>query len=197
MADEPPDLDQRLVDAIERVGDAARAMLRRAAAAEGLTPTQTQLLLRITSDTAPAQGTGTLASWLEVTAPTVSDAVQALARKGLAERVPDATEPRRRVWSATPAGLQAAARLRGWRDPLLTALGDQRDGAKAGALSLLLTTIAALNARGLISTARTCLTCRFFSGEPDGEAWCALLETPLVPATLRVDCPEHCPVSSA
>lgn len=196
MADEPPDLDQRLVDAIERVGDAARAMLRRAAAAEGLTPTQTQLLLRITSDTAPAQGTGTLAGWLEVSAPTVSDAVQALARKGLAQRVPAAGEPGRRVWTATPAGRLAAGRLRRWRDPLLRALGDQPDGAKAGALSLLLKAIAALNADGLISVARTCLTCRFFSGDPDDAAWCALLETALVPATLRVDCPEHLPVPS-
>ncbi len=194
MAHEPPELDQRLVDAVERLGNAARAMLRRAAAAEGLSPTQAQLLLRITSDAAATEGTGALAGWLEVSAPTVSDAVQTLARKGLAER---GRLPGRRGWTATARGRGAARRLLRWRDPLLAAVGDQPDAAKASALALLLQMIAELNAGDHISTARTCLTCRFFSGDPVGDAWCALLETALVPATLRVDCPEHRPRSSA
>jgi DNA-binding MarR family transcriptional regulator len=193
MANEPPELDQRLVDAVERVGDAARAMLRRAAAAEGLSPTQAQLLLRMTSDTAPAEGTGALAGWLEVSAPTVSDAAQTLARKGLAER---GQRPGRRAWTATARGRATARRLLRWRDPLLAAVGGQPHTAKSGALTLLLQMIAELNADGHISTARTCLTCRFFSGNPGGDAWCALLQTTLVPATLRVDCPEHRPRSS-
>lgn len=110
MGDEPPGLDRRLADAVERLGDAARAMLRRAAAAEGLSPTQAQLLLRITSDTAPPEGTGALAGWLEVSAPTVSDAVRTLARKGLAER---GRPPDPRAWAATarPGGGAPAARL--------------------------------------------------------------------------------------
>lgn len=85
MVGEPPDLDGRLADAVERLGDAARAMLRRAASAEGLSPTQAQLLLRITSGSA-REGTGALAGWLEVSAPTVSDALRTLVGKGVVER---------------------------------------------------------------------------------------------------------------
>lgn len=90
-----------------------------------------------------------------------------------------------------------AHRLRGWRDPLLAALSDQPATRKAEALSALLQVIADLNADGHISTARTCLTCRFFGEDPRGDAWCTLLQTALAPATLRVDCAEHRPRSTA
>ncbi|GEL20112.1 MarR family winged helix-turn-helix transcriptional regulator [Pseudonocardia asaccharolytica] len=191
MAHEPADLDQRLMDAVERLGAAARAMLRRSALAEGLSLTQAQLLLRITADTAPPQGTGSLAGWLEVSAPTVSDAIQTLVRKGMVERGLRSG----RAWTATAIGRAVARRLRRWQDPLRAALGGQPDAAKATALETLLHTIAELNVGGHISTARTCLTCRFFRADP--EAWCALLETALAPADLRVDCPEHEPRTSA
>lgn len=194
MVDEPPDLDRRLADALERLGEAGRAMLRRAAAAEGLTPTQAQLLLRITAEGAPAAGTGALAGWLEVSAPTVSDALRTLAGKGLAERGRPGDA---RAWAATARGRAVAGRLRGWREPLLAALREQPADRTAGALTALLQTIAALHAGGHISTARTCLTCRFFRGDPAGAAWCTLLDTALSPATLRVDCADHRAASSA
>lgn len=194
MVGESPDLDGRLVDAVERLGDATRAMLRRAASEEGLSPTQAQLLLRITSDTAPPEGTGALAGWLEVSAPTVSDALRILAGKGLVERgqAPDA-----RAWTATTRGSDVARHLQRWRDPLLAALRDQPATRKASALSSLLGVIAELNGGGHISTARTCLTCRFFRGDPASDGWCTLLDTALAPATLRVDCPEHLTRTSA
>lgn len=185
MVDEPPDLDGRLVDAVERLGDAARAMLRRAAAAEGLSPTQAQLLLRIT---AAAEGTGVLAARLEVSAPTVSDAIHTLVRKGLAER---GEPPEPRAWRATARGREVAQRLKHWRDPLLTALAGHPTAAKATTLASLLVAIAELNRSNHISTARTCPTCRFFRGDPHGAAWCTLLRAPLAPETLRLDCPDH------
>ncbi|MDN5750871.1 MAG: MarR family winged helix-turn-helix transcriptional regulator [Pseudonocardia sp.] len=188
MVGEPPDLDGRLADAVERLGDAARAMLRRSAAADGLSPTQAQLLLRITSGSAPREGTGALAGWLEVSAPTVSDALRTLAVKGMVER---GQPPEPRVWTATPRGLETARQLRHWRGPLLGALRRQATERKAEALASILQVIAELNVDGHISTARNCLTCRFFRGEQAGEGWCTLLDTALSPATLRVDCPEH------
>lgn len=187
MADAPADLDQRLAEATERLGDAARAMLRRAAVTERLSLTQAQLLLRLATDA--HLGTGALAGRLSVSAPTVSDALGSLAAKGLLER--DA--PRR--WALTARGEQVAHRLAAWRDPLLAALRNQPVEAKADALAVLLTGIAELNRAGLISTARTCLTCRFFDQHAEADAWCGLLETSLAPADLRVDCPEHEPAS--
>jgi hypothetical protein len=100
--------------------------------------------------------------------------------------------PEPRAWAATARGREIAQRLRQWREPLLAALRDQATERKAEALSSLLQVIAELNVGGHISTARTCLTCRFFRGDQTGDTlWCTLLDTALAPATLRVDCPEH------
>ncbi|MFD7900931.1 MarR family winged helix-turn-helix transcriptional regulator [Kitasatospora sp. NPDC059722] len=195
---EPDSLDARLIDAVERLGDAGRAMLRDAAKREGLSVTQAQLLLRVTSPTAGPQSTGSFARWLEVSAPTVSDAAAALVRKGLMESVPDLADNRRSSWVPTGPGREVAERLHGWRDPLTGGLSASAPEDRATALRVLLEAIASLNRTGRITVARTCLTCRFLGDEhPDGRAgeWCGLLEAPLGAADLRVDCPEHEPAA--
>ncbi|WP_144440539.1 hypothetical protein [Limnochorda pilosa] len=68
----------------------------------------------------------------------------------------------------------------------------QREGLLQGLLEL----IAALNRAGVITVARTCLTCRFFEpAAPSGSGVhrCRLLEKPLAAEDLRVDCPDHEP----
>lgn len=187
-------LQGRLADAVERLGDAGRAMLREAAQQERLSVTQAQLLLRIATVPAGPQGTGSLARWLDVSAPTVSDAVAALVRKGLVEQAPHPTDRRRSYWRATAEGRQAAERLRRWRDPLLSAFDAVGQTDQAQALRVLLEAIAGLHRAGRISVARTCLTCRFFNADRPTERqgdWCGLLRAPLDVVDLRVDCPEH------
>ncbi|MEV4556827.1 MarR family winged helix-turn-helix transcriptional regulator [Kitasatospora sp. NPDC049285] len=183
-------LDRRLIDAIERLGDAGRAMLRDAARREGLSVTQAQLLLRVTTPGAGPQSTGSFARWLEVSAPTVSDAAAALVRKGLLESVPDPGDSRRAAWLPTAPGRDVAERLHHWSEPLAAGLGTASDAEQAGALRVLLEAIASLHRTGRITVARTCLTCRFHRTEADGD-WCDLLHSPLAPEALRVDCPEH------
>ncbi|MFE0458865.1 MarR family winged helix-turn-helix transcriptional regulator [Kitasatospora sp. NPDC058965] len=187
-------LDARLVDAVERIGEASRGMLRDAAKREGLSVTQAQLLLRVTSPTAGPQSTGSFARWLEVSAPTISDAAGALVRKGLLQAVPDVADNRRSAWIPTDPGRAVAERLHHWRDPLLSGLGASSPEERATVLRTLLETVASLNRTGHLAVARTCLTCRFFGdGRPADQPgdWCGLLEAPLAPSELRVDCPEH------
>ncbi|GAA2745780.1 hypothetical protein [Kitasatospora cinereorecta] len=191
--------DGRLIDAVERIGDAGRAMLREAAKREGLSLTQAQLLLRVTTPSAGPQSTGSFARWLEVSAPTVSDAASALVRKGLLEAVPGMTGSGRSSWVPTTAGREAAERLHTWRDPLTSALAACAPEERAVALRVLLEAVASLHRTGRITVARTCLTCRFFQLDRPGDAsgdWCGLLAAPLAPADLRVDCPEHQPAAA-
>jgi hypothetical protein len=53
---------------------------------------------------------------------------------------------------------------------------------------------------GVVGVARTCPTCRFFrsTAEPNVAAsnHCALLDMPLRPGDLRLDCPEHEPAAA-
>jgi DNA-binding MarR family transcriptional regulator len=194
------DVAARLAAALERIGEAARILLRSAAAAEGLSPTQAQVLLRLHQSRAePGQhGTVALARWLGVSAPTVSDAVAALERKRLVSRRAPGSDLRRVSVGLTAGGSAAAGRLADWDEPLRTAVvgadaGLLASGSLGGLLELALRTIAELQRAGVVTIARTCTACRFFQPTADGGEpyWCGLLQAPLAPDTLRLDCPDH------
>lgn len=193
------DVSTRLAAALERIGEAARVLLRTVAADEGVSPTQAQVLLRLRQARGePGQrGVVALARWLDVSAPTVSDAVAALERKGLVVRTGDAADSRRVAVRLTKRGAAVGRRLRGWDAPLREALDAagrsvSPDGSLAAMLEVTLETIARLQRAGVVTVARTCRGCRFFEPQGRGGApyWCGLLDAPLRPATLRLDCPE-------
>lgn len=169
-------------------------MLRSAARSEGLSPTQAQLLLRITEagpgDAEPSR----LALRLDVSGPTVTDSLATLQRKGLVSVERDTADRRRRVFTATPPGRAAASRLSRWNEPLVAAAHEVDAEARPSVLRAALDMIATLVDSGAISVARTCTTCRFFRPDvhPDGMPHhCGLLNMPLSDGSLRVDCPEH------
>lgn len=126
--------------------------------------------------------------------PTVSDAVRVLVDKGLLSRTvdPDDRRSRRLRPSAPAAGVARRT------DPTQAVAGllegVDRDRA-ATSLGVALDLIAAMEAAGMISRVATCTTCRFFARDrhPDPAAphHCRLLDAPLRPGDLRVDCPEH------
>lgn len=196
---ETDDVSARLAAALERIGEASRVLLRSAAASEGLSPTQAQVLLRLrqTRGDGGQHGVVALAAWLDVSAPTVSDAVAALERKDVVVRDAAHGDARRTVVRLTRRGAAVARRLQEWDAPLRNALAAAERSVSAGAslatmLEVTLQAIVELQRAGVVTVARTCRGCRFF--DPDGRArssyWCGLLDAPLEPATLRLDCPD-------
>jgi DNA-binding MarR family transcriptional regulator len=189
------DLDTKLVAALERVGQALRGELRERAMDEGLTPTQAQILLRVGDEGPSRRRIGALAAALDVSQPTVSDAVAALERKGLVERRPDADDARAATLALTARGRAVGDRLGAWDERARAELRRLPRQARQASLALLLDLIAGLQAAGVVGVARTCPTCRFFRfRERPGAARphrCALLDVPLGPGDLRLDCPEH------
>ena len=189
------DLDTKLVAALERLGQALRVELREQARRYGLTPTQAQILLRLTSDQAHRRRIGALAAALDVRQPTVSDAVATLEGKGLLERGRDTADARAAALRPTRRGLDVARRLGAWDERPRAALRHLPEQDKQRSLSLLLDLIVVLQRAGVVGAARTCPSCRFFRFEahPTASAphHCALLDMPLGPGDLRLDCPEH------
>jgi DNA-binding MarR family transcriptional regulator len=189
------DLDTKLVAALERVGQALRFELREHAGRYALTFTQAQILLRLRFEHPRRRRVGALAATLDVRQPTVSDAVAALERKGLVERRPDPADARVTALRPTPRGVEVAERLDAWDERARAEVRGLPDQEKQRALSLMLDLIAALQRAGVVGVARTCPTCRFFRFEarPNASAphHCALLDLPLGPGDLRLDCPEH------
>jgi DNA-binding MarR family transcriptional regulator len=186
-------IDSRLADALERVGHVLRTQIRAAGAGHGLSPIQAQLLMRIATVDQPGREPARLAGWFDVSRPTVSDATAALRRKDLLTHEPVSGDRRRTRLVLTPSGRKVAGQLAGWDESVRAELAALPPSAKASTLTLLLDLIGGMQQSGLVSVARTCTTCRFYRPHtgPVSAGHCTLLDVPLPPASLRLDCPEH------
>jgi DNA-binding MarR family transcriptional regulator len=188
------DVDRKLAVALERIAAGGRKLLRAAALAESLSTTQAELLLQIFTAEREVRAPATLAQRLDVSRPTVTDALATLDRKGLVVRQPHPADGRRRVLDLTLHGRAVAERLSGWDTPLVKAVAKMAESDRSDTLRALLDVIAELTEARVVSVARTCTTCRFF--RPDlhpGAAphHCLRLDAPLLNADLRVDCQLH------
>ena len=190
----PADVDAKLVAALERVGQALRVQMWDKAKQHGVSPTQLQVLLRLANDPPARRRIGVLAGELDVTHPTVSDAVAVLRRKGLVDR--DAGS-RKAALSLSARGRAMADGLADWDQRTRQQLADLPVGDKHATLRLLLDLIAGLQRSGAITVARMCVTCRFFRRDAHPNSTrrhhCTLVDAPMGSGELRIDCAEHEP----
>ena len=196
MADGDPEdsLERSLAAALERIGNALATRLRRNATDRGLSALQLQILQQLPRLPLGDRTVSRLALRLQVTQPTVSDAVATLVGKGLLVRAPDRVDGRRSQLQPTAAAITLISAA----DPVdaVAQLLGQLDKARiATTLEVLLDLIAEMDAAGMISRTAACTTCRFFLRDhhPDPAAphHCRLLDQPLSTGDLRVHCPEH------
>jgi DNA-binding MarR family transcriptional regulator len=188
-----PDLDARLVAAVERAGHALRVQLRERARRHRLSVVQAQVLQRLACDGPARRRVGALAEELDVTHPTMSDALNALHARGLVVRT-RGRDRRTRTLALSARGRLVAQDLGDWSDAAGAVLARLPRRDKERALETLLRLIAELQRDGVITIARTCVSCRFFRPAPPGSEAphrCALLDADLADGDLRVDCPDH------
>lgn len=186
-------LEERLSAALAKVALASRHALVRRAAQDGLSAVQAQVLSVLVRE--GSIEAGPLAARLGLTGPTVSDAVAALERKGYVRREQVAGDRRRVRVCATPFGAAIGTRLALWPEILLHGLEPLSEPEKAVLFSALSKVILSLLDEGVIQEARMCATCSHFRplvhpGSPEPHH-CALVDVPLGPSALRIDCPDH------
>lgn len=184
-------LKKKLTAGLAKIGLALKHEAWRGASPLGLTPTQGQVLALLRGNSRPLQ-LGEVATGLAVTAATVSEAVSALARKGLLEKK---RQGRSLSLTLTPAGAAQAEAAASWPDFLAESLDELPEPQQAALLDVLLKVILSLQTRGRIPVSRLCATCTHFrrDAHPGEEKpnHCGLINAPLGPADLRLDCPEH------
>lgn len=177
---------------------ALRVLLQHQAALNGLSPTQAQLLQRVAARDRPPTHLGELARQFDISAASLSDSLTALEHKQLVTRRTDPNDRRRVTITATPSGQARATELADWDHPVREALAGTNRQDKASMLTQLHELVASLQRSGVITVARMCMTCRHFRRESHPGQHrphhCALLDAPLAPETLRLDCPEHAPL---
>lgn len=186
----PDPVDRKLLDAVERLGDALRAARRRIATDLGLTTLQVGIIERV--DHLGAVPVGRLANELDVSQPTISDSAAALVDKGLLKRRRSTQDGRITLCTLTTHGHRISKKIRQQLRPLYAETDASDTDERGAALGVLLDEILRLQRAGIITVNRSCLSCLHYQPPVnDASAHCLLLDTPLPPPELRVDCPEH------
>lgn len=194
--DRPEPLPAKIVAALDRLARAQRAHRQAAADRLGVSPLQLEVLRTLADDAPPEPLVGQIATELSVRQPTVTDSVRALETKGLLRRDRDPGDARRSLLSLTESGERVVAEASEADGALVEAVGRLDQGTQEETLEGLLSLIASMVDTGVITVARTCLTCRFHQAAGPTGHHCTLLETELPAAGLRVNCPEHRPLDS-
>jgi len=189
------DMSARLVAGLSRISMVLRHQAWEAAGPRGLTPTQAQVLTFLAapgrSDMTPSR----LAAELAVSAPTLSDAVAALARKRLLLSRPDPADRRVRRITLTATGRRLAAELSQWPDALIHAIDALNETERADFLRIVVKLIRSLQESGQIPVGRMCVSCRFFRphvhADPAAPHHCDYVDAPFGDGALRIDCAEY------
>ncbi|MFO0836158.1 MAG: MarR family winged helix-turn-helix transcriptional regulator [Phycisphaerales bacterium] len=191
---------QRIVAGLAKVALVFRHAQWAASGRRGLTPTQSQILSLIAGSREPL-GVKAVAEHLAVTMGTASEAVGALVDKGLLRKESDEADGRAVVLRLTAEGKREAARAAEWPWAIVDAVETMPEAERAALLRGLVGMIRTLEDRGLIPTARMCVSCRFFRpNEYPGTAkphHCLFIGAPIGDADLRIDCAEMEPVEAS
>ncbi|AUY51632.1 MarR family winged helix-turn-helix transcriptional regulator [Streptomyces sp. CB01881] len=197
MADPLPGLSpsEQLLIGLTRLGQAVRLSTWHNSGPTRLTPLQADILLHLAGDPRPRRQ-GEIVTALASTAPTVSDAVRALAAKELVDRQRDRADTRAVTLTLTEAGRAEAERLTVVPPPLREALDALGDDTVAAMLRGATTMIRVLQQHQAIPVSRTCVTCRFYRPDahpenPREPHHCAFVDAPFGDGRLRLDCPDH------
>ncbi|UOQ69652.1 MarR family winged helix-turn-helix transcriptional regulator [Hymenobacter volaticus] len=186
----PPDLDHKIVAALERLTGVFRHLLWEEATQRGLSPLQLQVLVFLRFHPAGQCTASYLAREYHVSRATISDAVKALTQKTLVSRHPDPADQRSHFLALTPAGAQLAEQTSRFAEPLIRPVASLPARQKLSLYLNLFTLLHQLQQAGTIPVQRMCFTCRHYGRQP-GQHYCHLLDIPLESFRLRLDCPEH------
>lgn len=187
-------LGMRLVVGLSKIGLALKSQAWSRAPAEGVTPTQAQILVLL-RDRAAGARLSAIAETLGVTAPTASDAVASLVAKKLVIRDRDKEDARAVRFRLSRGGRSIAARAGTWPDFLQAAVGTLDAAEQTVFLRALVKMIRALQEAGDIPVQRMCVDCRFFRPhahrDPQRPHHCAFVDAPFGEHHLRIDCADQ------
>lgn len=186
-------LEERLQGALAKLALAARHDYRKKASGAELSAVQAQILSLLSRD--GAMEIGDLAKQLALTPATVSDSVAALERRRLVRREPSPEDRRQVRVIPAPAGKRLGRSLASWPEIFQQGLSGLSRSEKEVFFRVLVRMILSLLAEGTIQQAKMCVTCAYFRPDVHKSAekphHCALVNVPLGPVALRLDCPDH------
>jgi DNA-binding MarR family transcriptional regulator len=189
---------EHILFGLMRVAGALRHGSYRGRENHGLSATQAQVLTLL-HRRGPLR-VKDLARELAVTSASASDSVTALERKDAVERIPDPGDRRARLVRLARPGRAMATRVTEDTSPLIAAIDRMPLPAREKLLEGLIELTQTLVDDRMMAPLRMCPACKFFRREQHIGApqphHCALMDVPLGPVDLRLDCPEHEPLAA-
>ncbi len=191
-----PDLDAKIVAALERLAQALHKALWDAAWHKDMSATQAQVLLYVLSQGRDGVTITDLARRFDLKPSTLSDVVRVLTEKGLLLRQTDPADARAIRLRLSAKGRTTARSLQAWAEQIRCQVAGLDPRRKGAFFEVLLQLIGRLQQAGVITVARMCTTCLYFEAHqhpenPEAPHHCRLLDQPLRLVELRVECPDH------
>ena len=181
-------LDRKLFDALERLGEAFRALKNDMARDHGLSTLQVRVMTHLLRNSAYKSSSSELAREFGITRATMGEVVKKLEARGLLVRERSPEDRRRYKLEHTASGKELAQELATYMKTLQAPLEKLGKAEKEALLRSSLNIIHGLIQRGVVNVQRMCYTCRFYR-QAEGKGYCDLLE--LVMEEPRVDCKTH------
>lgn len=183
-------LEAKILNGLERLSEALKALLWEKAKIHGISPIQIQILLFVANHNKQICNVSYLAKEFNITKATISDAVRILFKKGYLVKDFSPADNRRYNLLLTPTGTALVSSLSAYASPFEEELSmfEEQD------LHILYNTITKLifqlNQRNIIQVQRTCYNCRFYNGNRADKHYCNFLNTELKQQEIRLDCGE-------
>jgi DNA-binding MarR family transcriptional regulator len=184
--------ESKIVAALERIAQAFRVLLWQECKEYALSPIQVQVLIFLLHHSAAKRKVSYLADEFNMTKATVSDAVKSLEQKKLIRKTGEQDDNRSYIIELTNKGKAIARKTSLFTRHLHTPVTKMNDDDKETLLLSLMQIINHLVEQEIITIQRMCFTCMHYRATQEGQRhFCRLLNKKLVPADLRIDCPEH------
>ena len=184
------EIDGKIVDALGRVSQAFRVLIRNEGKLNALSPIQIQILIFLLFQPEERCKVTSLARQFDLTKATISDSIKSLAQKCLAEKYTDTADVRSHMIVLTARGRELAIKSAGFTSaierPLEMVSPMQKEFIFMGLLQL----VGQLHRAGIISIQRMCFTCRHYDHSGSSH-YCKLLEKGLENQELKLDCADH------
>ncbi|MEP0365971.1 MAG: MarR family winged helix-turn-helix transcriptional regulator [Cyclobacteriaceae bacterium] len=182
-------VESKIIVSLERISEAFKVLLWEDSKTHGLTPIQVQILVFCLFHSPDKRKGKQLASELNVTKATISDAVKTLEKKGLISKTIE-TDARSYIIELTSHGKNIAKNVSFFANPLHSPIERLSEAKKGVLLKSLLDLISNLQSAGIISINRMCLSCKHYEQRQEGH-FCHLLQKKLSDQELRIDCSEY------
>lgn len=188
LAHQQDEIENKIVAGLERISESFRVLLWDKAKAYGLSPMQLQIMIFLKYHPPAKSTVSYLAREFNVKLPTISDAVKTLENKGMIERTRNASDTRSSIIRLTSVGAEISENVEDFANPVKQAVFTLPSSEKEDLWQSLSEIIFKLNQAGSLTVQRMCFNCKYY--ETEEGPFCKLLDKPLSPADIRLDCPE-------